>query len=126
MARPRLKIDTELLEKLAQIHCTSEEAAAILNCSKDTLEKRYSAVLKRGREKGLASLKRRMWDAAVNEGNTTMMIWLSKQYLGMSDQVKQETTITHQVYRVNWADEVISDNRPAQVEDASTKTDLSK
>jgi hypothetical protein len=40
-------------------------------------------------EEGRMSLRRLQWKKA-QEGNTTMLIWLGKQYLGQSD--KQELT----------------------------------
>ena len=35
-------------------------------------------------------LRKAMWNNAINNNNTAMQIWLSKQVLGMSD--KQEVT----------------------------------
>lgn len=86
MARPRKKIDPELVKRLAEIHCTMDEMASILGCSIDLLEMRYSAIIKAARDNGKMSLKRAMFAKAIKEGNPTMMIWLSKQHLGMTDK----------------------------------------
>lgn len=90
MARPQLEIDPEVVEKLASIHCTMKEIAAIVECSVDTLERRFADLIKTGQEKGKTSLRRAMFKKALeNGGHPTMMIWLSKQHLGMSDKVEQ-------------------------------------
>ena len=87
MARPRIKVDTEAVVKLASIGCTTSEIASIVNCSKDTLERRYAAELNKGRENGKTRLRRLMWQSA-EKGNVVIQIWLSKNLLGYSD--KQE------------------------------------
>ena len=89
MARPPLEIDEKLVEKLASIHCTMEEIGSTVGCSVDTLERRFAEIIKRGKDKGKSSLRRLMWEKAQN-GNVTMMIWLSKQTLGMRDRVENE------------------------------------
>ena len=87
MARPLLEIDESLVEKLASIHCTMEEIGSVVGCSVDTLERRFADIIKRGKDKGKSSLRRVMWQKA-QDGNATMMIWLSKQHLGMSDKIE--------------------------------------
>jgi predicted transcriptional regulator len=96
MARPKLKIDEKQVEGLAGINCTVEEIASVLGCSKDTLERRFAAAIKRGRHNGKSSLRRMMWEKA-KEGNITMMIWLSKQLLGYTDKVENKDTINASV-----------------------------
>jgi hypothetical protein len=88
MARPQLKINAEDVEKLAAIGCTLREIAAFCNCSEDTIERRYAEPMNKGREKGKTRLRRSMWQA-VDRGNITMMIWLSKQILGMREKIEQ-------------------------------------
>ncbi len=94
MARPLLDIDPEQVEQLAAIDCTMKEMAAVLNCSVDTLENRFSDVIAKGKEVGKMSLRRKMWNTAMN-GNVTMMIWLSKQRLNYKENLKQETVQTN-------------------------------
>ena len=60
-------------------------------CDESLIRKSYSESLTKGRDKGKIRLRQLMWRTAEN-GNVTMQIWLSKQYLGMSD--KQEVTTT--------------------------------
>jgi AraC-like DNA-binding protein len=89
MARPRKVIDARQVEALASIMCTTEEIAAVVGCSKDTLERRFMAALENGRLRGKQSIRRKMYHLAM-EGNTTMLIWLSKQYLGHADRHEVE------------------------------------
>lgn len=87
MARPLLELDTNLIEKLASIQCSKVEIASIMGCSVDTLDNRYSENVSKGREQGKMTLRRKMYESAMG-GNAVMMIFLSKNYLGMSDKVE--------------------------------------
>jgi hypothetical protein len=97
MARPQKLIDPRQVEELARIGCTEEDMAAVLGVSVDTLQrrKRARAEFRGAIEKGRASLRnslRRLQVKKALEGNTTMLIWLGKQYLGQRD--RQETELT--------------------------------
>ena len=90
LGRPRLKIDLNILANLAQIGCPDYEIAKILNISPRTLSRNYAEFIDENREKGKASLRKKMWDKALKNDNTMMQIWLSKNYLGFKDKI--ETT----------------------------------
>lgn len=83
------------VEKLARIQCTDEEIAAVLGCSKSTVsehkqsDEAFRTAIERGREIGKRSLRRAMWRHAL-KGDRTLMIWLSKQHLGMADKAEIE------------------------------------
>jgi hypothetical protein len=80
VARPFKGLDLELIEKLASIHCSNKEIAAMVGCDPSLLSKKnYSAIIDKGRERGKISLR-----------NVTMMIWLSKNYLSMTDKVEEK------------------------------------
>lgn len=83
--RPKIKLDTNLIEDLAGIFCTNREIASIMNCSTDTLVRNYADHIKKGRDRGKSSLRRKQWEKAM-DGNTTMLIWLGKNYLNQADQ----------------------------------------
>lgn len=51
MGRPKKNIDPEVVEKLASIMCTMNEIATFVDCSVDTLERRFADIIKRGQEK---------------------------------------------------------------------------
>lgn len=90
MARPKIEIDAEQVEKLAAIGCKVEEMADFFGCSRDTLERRFAAEITKGRANVRISL-RRMQIEAAKRGNVVMQIWLGKQILGQRD--KEETEI---------------------------------
>lgn len=92
MARPPKQVDAEVVRKLAQIHCTTEEIASVCGVSKDTIERRFMDILQDGRAKGRASLRRLQWDAA-QKGNITMMIWLGKQLLDQRDKRDENVSV---------------------------------
>lgn len=99
MARPRVEIDYNTVDKLCHIQCTGEEIAAVLNIDYDTLQRtirrdtkmRFTEYFKQKANGGKASLRRMQWKAAEN-GNTTMLIWLGKQMLGQADKQNLELT----------------------------------
>ena len=92
MARPKkYNIDPEQVEKLASFGCSNTEIASFFGCSKDLISKSYSTNVAKGQDKGKIRLRQLLWKSA-ERGNVTMQIWLSKQYLGMTD--KQEITTT--------------------------------
>lgn len=83
MARPLKEIDENLLSGLARIGCTVVEMATILDCSKDTLERRFAALIEKGRSEMKMSLRRTQLRLA--ETNPAMAIWLGKQLLGQRE-----------------------------------------
>jgi hypothetical protein len=96
--RPRLQFDLQHIEGFGAIMATYEEMAAVLGCSKFTIEDRmrndeeFSSAYKRGQGSGKVRLRRAQWQAA-DRGNVTMMIWLGKQWLGQTDQMAIDATV---------------------------------
>lgn len=78
--------DRELIYKLAAIHCSNREIASIVGLHIDSLQRSFKDLLAAGRENGKGKLRRKMWESALS-GNVTMMIWLSKNHLGMTDNI---------------------------------------
>ena len=97
MARPLKDIDWDQVDKMCAIHCTGEEQASILGVDYDTLNsacKReqgcsFSDYFKQKASHGRMSLRRKQYSAAM-DGNTTMLVWLGKNWLGQSDQPEVE------------------------------------
>jgi len=90
MGRPNKDVDEDVIAKLSQIGCTQEEIGAVVGISARTLQRRFSDLVEENKNIGKASLRKRMWASAL-KGNPNMMIWLSKNYLGMKDRTVQET-----------------------------------
>lgn len=85
--RPKLDIDPAQVEALARIACTTAEIASVIGCSSDTLERRFAAVIEKGRNDGKASVRRMQYKAAM-AGNPTMLIWLGKVMLGQKEAIE--------------------------------------
>ena len=85
--RPKAKIDTAQLDKLAAMQCTLEEIANWFGVNKSTISRRFATNIIKGKSTGKISLRRAMYTKAL-EGNVVMQIWLSKQYLGMKERVE--------------------------------------
>ena len=91
LGRPQKPIDEKVLANLSQINCTQEEIASILGISAMTLQRRYADLIEVNKNKGKASLRKRMYEKAM-KGNDKLMIWLSKQYLNMTDRIHNTNT----------------------------------
>lgn len=95
--RPPVDIDQKIFEGMLEIMCTCEEVAGIFRCSHDAIEnyskrqygENFGVISKRFGAYGKRSLRRWMFEAA-KKGNASIMIWLSKQHLGMTDQPVDE------------------------------------
>jgi hypothetical protein len=117
--RPRIKIDWHNFESLCSLHCTEIEIAAFLRCSIDTLEravkreyrKTFADVYKEKAAAGKTSLRRTMWKKAVEAKDTTLLIWLSKNHLGMSDK-NEERIVQEKPTEVNVIWQTRSKDRP--------------
>lgn len=89
--RPKADLDLDQVEMLASIQCTDYELALVLGVSAKTIERRkkddaaFLSAYEKGRSSGRMSLRKWQFESAKNR-NTTMLIWLGKQYLGQSDK----------------------------------------
>ena len=88
---PRVQLDLVQVETLAGIQCTDYEIALVMGVSAKTIERRkaddpaFLSAYEKGRSSGRMSLRKWQFESAKNR-NTTMLIWLGKQYLGQSDK----------------------------------------
>lgn len=94
MGRPQKEINQDQFEKLCAMFCKRNEIVSFFDVSEDTLERwakrtygeTFAVVYNKKCDGGRISLRRAMLQNALS-GNVTMQIWLSKQYLGMSDNI---------------------------------------
>ena len=99
MARPVIEIKQQDFEKLCGLQCTLEEIAGFFECSSDTIERwckrtyneSFADTYKKHSQRGKISLRRAQWKLA-EKGNSSMLIWLGKQWLGQTDKVEQTTS----------------------------------
>lgn len=95
--RPQIEINWTAFDKLCLLQCTLEEIASFFNCSVDTIERAvkrdkgfgFAEYYKKKSAGGKSSLRRKQMEVALS-GNTTMLIWLGKQYLEQKDKTAQE------------------------------------
>lgn len=84
MARPKIDIDGNLVEKMASWGCKTVEIADYFNCDTDTITNRFSVELRKGRTALKTNL--RQWQlAAARGGNSALLIWLGKQLLDQKE-----------------------------------------
>ena len=76
----KIKVDEDLLGKLARIHCTYEEMGHIVGCSRETIKRRYDHIVLEQRSHGNLSLRRAQFRCAL-KGNPAMLIYLGKVLL---------------------------------------------
>jgi len=86
IGRPKKELDKDVIAKLSQIGCTQEEIGSVVGISARTLQRRYADLVAENKNKGKASLRKKMWEKAL-KGNEKLLIWLSKNELNMVDKV---------------------------------------
>lgn len=93
--RPKTELNMKTLIQAVKIQCTKEEAASVCEVSADTLDRRLEEMGTNWTEfftehsaGGKASLRRAMFKSAIEDGNVSSQIWLSKQHLGMKDRTE--------------------------------------
>lgn len=82
-----LEIDSNKVELLASFGCSTVEIARFFGCDESTIRKKYKSELQAGKEQMKIKLRQLQWKHAAL-GNTALLIFLGKQYLGQSE--KQE------------------------------------
>ena len=94
LGRPLASITYDQVRDLAALQCTIDEMAHVLKVNRDTIYARFSDALEEGRAQGNISIRRKMFwramEAFNGTGDTQMLIWLSKQYLGHKDRSQDE------------------------------------
>jgi DNA-binding transcriptional regulator YdaS (Cro superfamily) len=101
MPRPKANIDWDKVDKYLQAQCEGTAIASLLGVHPNTLYEsckelhkisfsEYSAI-KKGEGKEL--LRAKMFKEAM-DGDRTIQIWLSKQYLGMKDKSELKSEIS--------------------------------
>lgn len=99
------------------MQCTLREIAAWFDVSIDTIERacirekkmQFAEYFDKKRRRGLISLRRKQMDVALS-GNTTMLIWLGKQYLDQSEKVESKTTTELKRLVIEMADDDVDDD----------------
>lgn len=97
MGRPKAPDpDWKELERMLQVHNSGEDCAYMLGISYSTLSRKvqdhygftFDELIKRNQQVGKTTLRKAMMNAVI-KGNVSMMIWLSKNWLGMKDNPEE-------------------------------------
>lgn len=93
MSRPKKEIDFRKVDSYLLAQCSGAGIADLLGVHPDTLYRAteelykmtFSAYSQQKRQSGKELLRKKLFDIAM-KGNVTMLIWLSKNYLNMTDK----------------------------------------
>lgn len=85
VGRDKTVVPPDQVEELANLGCTDRDIANFFGISESSLRYNFSDNLIKGRELLKIKLRKAMIKSAIINENVTMQIWLSKQWLGMSD-----------------------------------------
>jgi hypothetical protein len=99
-SKPLTDKDFQKLLNMVRIQCTMEECCSVLEMSDTTLNRRlkemdynnFEDLYKRHSDEGRMSLRRMQWQNA-EKGNSTMLVWLGKQYLNQKDKSEVQSTV---------------------------------
>ena len=92
MGRPKKNVDEKVIASLSQIGCTQEEIGSVIGISARTLQRRYADLVAENKNRGKASLRKKMWEKAL-KGNDKLLIWLSKNELNMKDKIETQSIV---------------------------------
>lgn len=90
-------ITETLVYRLAESLLTVESMAIICGCTKQDLYNHYGDTIRRGREGRKQKLVEAMWEKALIEKDTKMMIWLSKQHLGYKENFNEQQKVSFNI-----------------------------
>ena len=105
MARPRIKIDELLLEKLAKLHLSEKVMADIVGCHPDTLRDRFSTKIEEWRSKSKGKMAEVLFDEAINKRQPWALKALAQRHLDYADKVEQSGDMN---VNISLADEIAS------------------
>lgn len=86
--RPQAPIDEEQLIVLAEKHWSIEQIAAFFRVSRDTIERRFSAVVEEARHRGAAKIIDKLW--VRSDESDRILINLAERVIG---PVKREMKV---------------------------------
>lgn len=97
--KPKIEIDLAKVEALASRLLSKEQIAISLGISEKTLYNRqnefteFTEAIKRGREKGVATIANKLVESAI-DGNTTAQIFILKTHGGQEWKDKQDINLS--------------------------------
>ena len=97
IGRPKKNLDRTLINGLIDKQLSIRAIADIAGVALCTIQNRFRSKLQKRKSKEIVArvglrqkLRKAQWDAAIEDKNTAMMIWLGKNELGQAEKI--ETT----------------------------------
>ena len=96
MGRPKINdLNWDFIEKAIERHNTQEDLAYMMGISADTLSRRikekygvtFAEFYKQKKAVGRDFVRRKMWEQ-LERGNVPLLIWCSKNWLGMRETIE--------------------------------------
>jgi hypothetical protein len=102
MGRPKANIDWDLAGELLKAGCDGVQIASYFGCDDETLYNRcksdlnmgFSDFLRQNRSCGDALILKAQFDAAIEDKDRGMLIWLGKNRLGQKDRSEVDNNIS--------------------------------
>lgn len=96
-----IQVDWQRVDDMAMCQVNAEHISFLLGVSVNTLSRackrdhdmKFGDYIDQKRCIGREALRKKMYDTAM-AGDRVMMIWLSKQYLGMAEKTDQTTKVS--------------------------------
>jgi hypothetical protein len=101
-------IDPEQVAKLARKHWKISQIAAFFDVSRDTIERRFAAIIQKNKLLGAAVPLDLAWDEAVTRKNWRAIEWLLKNVSKFDDKVVVEHKGSGLLNRQNEADATLA------------------
>lgn len=102
----KLESMADLVSRLAAYFCSYAEISDITGMEIPELQKNFGKIIKKNWANVKVNIRQKQLKKGLEDGDTRMLIWLGKQYLGQSDKVQTylEAEI-NQTIKIGWADE---------------------
>lgn len=89
---PRNEDHAQMAQAMSQYGVPQEDIARVLGMSVETMQRLYGEEMGRGKAVAKQRIGRRLFEKAVNEGDTTALIFLAKTQLGFREVQRMEMT----------------------------------
>ncbi len=97
VGRPKINLDRKKINELIDKHLSERAIADRAGISQTTLQRRFKSKLQKRKDDAIEArvekrekLKAAQWEAAIEDKNPVMLIWMGKNELGQTDKI--ETT----------------------------------
>jgi hypothetical protein len=115
-------IDEDEVLHLAKLYCTNKEISEWFGVTVDDIKKYFADVLRRGRVEVKYHIRQAQYKLAIEDRNTTMLVWLGKNLLKQSESGQLDSD---DVTPLPWTDDFRTIQDIGVIHDASCTSELS-